>query len=253
MGRSKGIAARERTSPPADFGWRISGSDGLRSSCLCGSFALATVESIRLRDGGRSPPQRPLPYETTETPVVRQSQRDCVLQPRVAESARLPWVSVRADFQPQRLCPLSAIGPHPRWPTPPAFPRVARGSQPWAWGRNPFGILPAMVRQRVASQAQLKAMQVWATPAWSEEAVAFNLPARWTGGGRRWKRSRRGNRKNQPGPPLPSPRLQRRRGGSTRAPRRAARPIGTPKGCGRKAPVGAPCLSPRGSNPKSEG
>ena len=26
------------------------------------------------------------------------------------------------------------------WPTPPAFPRVARGSQPWAWGRNPFGI-----------------------------------------------------------------------------------------------------------------
>ena len=100
MGRSKGIAARERTSPPADFGWRISGSDGLRSSCLCGSFALATVEPIRLRDGGRSPPQRPLPYETTETPVVRQSQRDCVLQPRVAESARLPWVSVRADFNP---------------------------------------------------------------------------------------------------------------------------------------------------------
>ena len=27
------------------------------------------------------------------------------------------------------------------WPTPPAFPRVARGSQPWASGRNPFGIL----------------------------------------------------------------------------------------------------------------
>ena len=26
------------------------------------------------------------------------------------------------------------------WPTPPAFPRVARGSQPWALGRNPFGI-----------------------------------------------------------------------------------------------------------------
>ena len=39
------------------------------------------------------------------------------------------------------MCPLSAIGPQPRWPTPPAFPRVARGSQPWASGRNPFGIL----------------------------------------------------------------------------------------------------------------
>ena len=44
---------------------------------------------------------------------------------------------------PTGLCPLSATGPQPRWgwPTPPALPRVARGSQPWAWGRNPFGIL----------------------------------------------------------------------------------------------------------------
>ena len=182
-----------------------------------------------------------------------QSQRDCVLQPSKPSPRGYPGLASVRISTPPGLCPLSAIGPHPRWPTPPAFPRVARGSQPWAWGRNPFGILPAMVRQRVASQAQLKAMQVWATPAWSEEAVALNLPARWTGGGRRWKRSRRGNRKNQPGPPLPSPLLQRRRGGSTRAPRRAARPIGTPKGCGRKAPVGASCLSPRGSNPKSEG
>jgi len=43
---------------------------------------------------------------------------------------------------PTGLCPLYAIGPQPRWgwPTPAAFPRVARGSQPWASGRNPFGI-----------------------------------------------------------------------------------------------------------------
>ena len=43
---------------------------------------------------------------------------------------------------PTGLCPRSASAPQPRWgwPTPPAFPRVARGSQPWAWGRNPFGI-----------------------------------------------------------------------------------------------------------------
>ena len=43
---------------------------------------------------------------------------------------------------PPGLCPRSAIAPQPRWgwPTPPAFPRVARGSQPWALGRNPFGI-----------------------------------------------------------------------------------------------------------------
>ena len=50
-------------------------------------------------------PARPLPYGTTERPVVRQSQRDCVLQPRVAESARLPWVRVRAIFNPNGVVP----------------------------------------------------------------------------------------------------------------------------------------------------
>ena len=43
---------------------------------------------------------RTVPYGTSERPVVLQSQRDCVLQPRVAESARLPWVGVRAIFNP---------------------------------------------------------------------------------------------------------------------------------------------------------
>ena len=59
------------------------------------------------------------------------------------ESARLPWVSVRAGFNP------NGVVTHRRhraatpwgWPTPPAFPRVAsRTRQPWASGRNPFGI-----------------------------------------------------------------------------------------------------------------
>ena len=48
----------------------------------------------------RSIPAGVLPYGTPERPQVLQSQRDCVLQPRVAESARLPWVSVRAIFNP---------------------------------------------------------------------------------------------------------------------------------------------------------
>ena len=39
---------------------------------------------------------------------LRQSQRDCVLQPRVAESARLPWVGVRAIFNPTRFSPGSS-------------------------------------------------------------------------------------------------------------------------------------------------
>lgn len=37
-------------------------------------------------------------------PVVCQSQRDCVLQPKVAESARLPWVTMQKWIQPQRGC-----------------------------------------------------------------------------------------------------------------------------------------------------
>jgi len=43
---------------------------------------------------------------------------------------------------PTGLCPVTASKTQPRWgwPTPPAFPRVARASQPWALGRNPFGI-----------------------------------------------------------------------------------------------------------------
>jgi hypothetical protein len=35
---------------------------------------------------------------------VFQSQRDCDLQPKVAESARLPWVTMRKWIQPQRGC-----------------------------------------------------------------------------------------------------------------------------------------------------
>ena len=34
----------------------------------------------------------------------RESQRDSVTQPKVAESARLPWVGRRNDSQPQRGC-----------------------------------------------------------------------------------------------------------------------------------------------------
>ncbi len=55
-----------------------------------------------------------------------------------AESARLPWVSIRAILNPNDSAPSPPTG-HNRWgwPTPPAFPSVARGSQPWALGRNP--------------------------------------------------------------------------------------------------------------------
>ena len=45
----------------------------------------------------RRPPQGVLP--SPRSAAVLQSQRDCVLQPRVA-SRELPWVSVRAIFNP---------------------------------------------------------------------------------------------------------------------------------------------------------
>ncbi len=72
-----------------------------------------------------------------------QSQRDCVLQPKVG-AQRLPWVSHVEPEQPQRGCgetvsatvatPLGLLAlAHP-------VPRVARSSQPWAEGQNPVGI-----------------------------------------------------------------------------------------------------------------
>ena len=43
---------------------------------------------------------------------------------------------------PTGLRPAASDAPQPRWgcDPPPLFPRVARSSQPWALGRNPFGI-----------------------------------------------------------------------------------------------------------------
>src|SRR2546427_4948520 len=41
------------------------------------------------------------------TPHFPESQRDSVTQPKVAESARLPWVRCENDLQPQRGCVIS--------------------------------------------------------------------------------------------------------------------------------------------------
>jgi len=57
---------------------------------------------------------RPVPYGTTERPVVLQSQRDCVLQPRVAESARLPWEEGPVAVNPKGV----AASGEARWSQP---------------------------------------------------------------------------------------------------------------------------------------
>jgi len=76
---------------------------------------------------------------------MSESQRDSVSKPRVAPPA-LPWVTVAVGTQPQRGCGHSGGRRHPSH-NPVGVgeyvfrsPRVARSSQPWALGHNPFGI-----------------------------------------------------------------------------------------------------------------
>ena len=73
-----------------------------------------------------------------------ESQRDSVVKPRVARN-ELPWVCPARAFQPQRGCS-TPIDPTDATPlglkgNSTSFPRVARSSQPWAGGCNPFGIV----------------------------------------------------------------------------------------------------------------
>src|SRR6185369_13736240 len=73
-----------------------------------------------------------------------ESQRDSATKPRVARN-ELPWVRREQDNNPNGVatrCCARSQKPKPRWGF--AFlsrcPRVARSSQRWALGRNPFGI-----------------------------------------------------------------------------------------------------------------
>ena len=64
-----------------------------------------------------------------------ESQRDSIIQPRVAESARLPWVRRFIFSQPQRGCIIFTpercnpvgVENHFDW-----LPRVVAPLQPWA-------------------------------------------------------------------------------------------------------------------------
>jgi hypothetical protein len=77
-------------------------------------------------------------------PPFPQRQRCCVPKPRVgARNERLPWETVPICSQPQRGCGSGEENRH----NPGGVetfarmtPKVARSSQPWAGGRNPFGI-----------------------------------------------------------------------------------------------------------------
>ena len=82
--------------------------------------------------------------------AIRESQRDSVSQPRVAESARLPWVTRSIDGQPQRGC-VSGFTPIRRNPVGVdeqliRDPRVVASLQPWANGLCPVGASRVLAR-----------------------------------------------------------------------------------------------------------
>src|SRR5687768_10074360 len=63
-----------------------------------------------------------------------QSQRDCVIQPRVARN-ELPWVSGRVFFNPNGVVPRLHQAATPLWLFAlTGLPRVARSSHPLGFG-----------------------------------------------------------------------------------------------------------------------
>src|SRR5678815_3242374 len=81
--------------------------------------------------------------QVLEECLFLESQRDSATKPRVARN-ELPWVTGAQNNNPNGVAirGVRSPKPKPRW----GFvfqircPRVARSSQPWALGHNPFGI-----------------------------------------------------------------------------------------------------------------
>ena len=74
--------------------------------------------------------------------VANESQRDSGPKPKVARN-ELPWVNTVRNFpNPIGVVAATITEAQPRWGWGIQFcpPRVARSSQPWAGGHNPFGI-----------------------------------------------------------------------------------------------------------------
>src|SRR5216683_227093 len=76
----------------------------------------------------------------------RKSRRDSASKPRVVPPCgKLPWGMARAGASTPKGLRLDGVKtamtqPLQGWPQAARFPRVARSSQPWAGGRNPFGV-----------------------------------------------------------------------------------------------------------------
>src|SRR6185503_18383516 len=112
----------------------------LQMNKLSGCRAACTEKAVRKYTNRTSESARGLIALLTEFAAL-ESQRDSVLKPRVAESARLPWVDPTKVFQPQRGCsnsaPATDATPLGLKTNSTIFPRVASPTrQPWAGGRN---------------------------------------------------------------------------------------------------------------------
>jgi len=138
----KGTTMNPATEPRAAF--------GVRPACR----RLRNVSVLRKRE------QAPAPY------THLQSQRDCVLQPRVASlraTLGLRWhrsstlKGLRPD--PPHSDPVARHNPFRVDDTGTGVPRVARSSQPWASSRNPFVIrtLQDKSKMRVRCRAEQQA------------------------------------------------------------------------------------------------
>jgi len=107
-------------------------------------------------------------YGSPRRGAEEESRRDSAAKPRVARN-ELPWVCDGVGMSTLKgLCPPfgqagSNTGPQPfqGWHSLARLPRVARPSQPWAGGLNPFGIEdPCKVqRGRAHSAAFTEALQ----------------------------------------------------------------------------------------------
>ena len=85
--------------------WKMSAAELLANGC---NFDRKNPRAKKL---GRFAPRHPGPrlQRRIMKPRFPESQRDSVTQPKVAESARLPWVGCRNDFQAQRGCVIRRV------------------------------------------------------------------------------------------------------------------------------------------------
>ena len=139
--KADGRKPKQFRSPKAD-GRRLPAADGNPTGAAASWSAAAGWRFATVRPG--DPKRQPALTSTRNSELFfGLSQRDCILQPRVASRRATLGTFANQSPTPTGLC-LSdprrghnPVGVVTIWA---GQPRVARPSQPWASGRNPVGI-----------------------------------------------------------------------------------------------------------------